>query len=200
MLLGTANSRGLMAKIPTLQWRLSGYSRAIGALWRVGHSLFWVLLTIPFAISTSTADQRLMANPHWHMVMAGNGVSRVPFETIAKGYRSGVLGSLQTAARNPADWTALWKKHASTDSNFPPLPAIDFTKEIAVAVFLGEKPTGGHDIEITSVERSGDNLVVSFVERSPQPGGVVTQAFTQPFHIVRVAAQSSGTVNFRRLS
>jgi hypothetical protein len=76
---------------------------------------------------------------------------------------------------------------------------MDFSNEIVVAVFLGEKPTGGHAIEITRMERSDDRLLVSFIERRPQPGGVVTQAFTQPFHIVKVAAQGSGTVSFRRL-
>jgi hypothetical protein len=125
--------------------------------------------------------------------------NQVSFHTVLKGHRSGVLESVQIVARNQRDWSALWKRHAAIESNPPPLPTMDFGKEIVAAVFLGEKPTGGHDIEITSVERSANNLVVSFVERGPQPGGVVTQAFTQPFHIVKVAAQGSGTVSFRRL-
>jgi hypothetical protein len=124
---------------------------------------------------------------------------QVSFDTVLKGNRSGVREHLEAVARNQADWKALWQKHVSTEPNSPALPAIDFSRETVIAVFLGEKPTGGHDIEITGVEQRDGSLVVSFVERSPQPGSVVTQAFTQPFHIVKVAAQGSGTVSFRRL-
>ena len=126
--------------------------------------------------------------------------NQVSFHTVLKGHRSGMRESVQIVARNQSDWSALWKRHAAIESNPLPLPAIDFSKEIVVAVFLGEKPTGGHDIEITSVEQRDGSLMVSFVERSPQPGGVATQALTQPFHIVRVATQTPGTVTFRRLS
>ena len=167
------------------------------------HLLALTLAAVQFVTLPATAYGSSPTTPPRRIVMRATdagGTIQVPFQTVAKGYQSGISEPLEIVARNQADWTALWKKHASTESNPPPAPAIDFGKEMVVAVFLGERPTGGHDIEITSVERSGDNLVVSFVERSPQPGGVVTQAFTQPFHIVRVAAQSSGTVNFRRLS
>lgn len=126
-------------------------------------------------------------------------VFQLSLQNVAKGHRSGVPGPLQTVARNQADWAALWKKHTSIESNPPRFEKIDFGKEIVVAVFAGEKPTGGHGIEITSVERIDERLLVSFVERNPPPGSVVTQAFTQPFHIVRVATQSSGIVSFRRL-
>jgi hypothetical protein len=125
--------------------------------------------------------------------------NQVSFHTVLKGHRSGVSESVQIVARSQSEWSALWKRHAAIESNPPPLPAIDFSKEIVVAVFLGEKPTGGHDIEIMSMEQNNDVLLVSFVEKSPPPGGLATQALTQPFHIVRVAARSAARVNFRRL-
>ena len=124
---------------------------------------------------------------------------QVSFDTVSKGNRSAVREPLEAVARNQADWKALWQKHVPTEPNSAALPAIDFSREIVIAVFLGEKPTGGHDIEITRMERSDDRLLVSFIERRPPPGSLVTQAFTQPFHIVKVAAQGSGTVSFRRL-
>jgi hypothetical protein len=123
----------------------------------------------------------------------------ISFQTIARGDRSGIIEFSQVVVRNQADWTALWKKHASVQSNPAPLPAVDFTKEAVVAVFLGKRPTGGHEVEIVSVEQTADSLSVSYVERQPPPGSIVTQAFTQPFHIVRLSSQGSATVTFRRL-
>jgi hypothetical protein len=159
---------------------------------------FLVLFSIPPSAAYEITETR---HP-WETVFANGAVAlanQVSFHTVLKGHRSGVRESVQTVARNQAEWSALWKRHASIEPNPPLPPAVDFAKEIVVAVFLGEKPTGGHDIEITSVEQRDGSLLVSFVERSPQPGGVTTQALTQPFHMVKVAAQSVARVNFRRL-
>jgi hypothetical protein len=41
---------------------------------------------------------------------------------------------------------------------------------------------------------------IALREKTPLPGGIVTQAITQPFHIVRVAINGTGTVGFRRIS
>jgi hypothetical protein len=159
---------------------------------------FLVLLSIPLP----AAHEIIETHHPWEIAFANSAARRanqVSFHTVLKGYRSGVRDSLEAIARNQPEWSALWKRHASIEPNLAPPPAIDFSKEIVVAVFLGEKPTGGHDVEIVGAERSDGTLLISFVEKSPRPGGVVTQAFTQPFHIVRVAAQSAARVNFRRL-
>jgi len=57
-----------------------------------------------------------------------------------------------------------------------------------VAVFLGEKPTGGYKVEITAIEedRGKGRLRVVVRERKPPAGAMVIQALTQPYHIVRV--------------
>jgi hypothetical protein len=159
---------------------------------------FLVLFSIPLSAAHAITEM----HPVWEMVFANSTTTlanQVSFHTVLKGHRSGVRESVQIVARSQSEWSALWKRHASTEPNPPPLPTINFSNEIVVAVFLGEKPTGGHDVEIVSMEQNNDVLLVSFVEKSPRPGGVVTQAFTQPFHIVRVAAQSAARVNFRRL-
>ena len=198
LLSNAANNIGFMAKILSLQLGSRRCLRTIGARQNAA-PLHWVLLTVPLIVSPSGADDALPEKPPRQIAIAATAASRVTFQTLLKGYRSAVREPLQAAARNQADWKALWGKHVSTEPNAPALPAVDFSREIVVAVFLGEKPTGGHDIEITNVEQRDGNLTVSFIEKSPPPGGLVTQAFTQPFHMVRVAAQSSGTVSFRRL-
>lgn len=130
---------------------------------------------------------------------ASNLPNKVSFQTVAKGFRSGIRESLQTVARSQSEWEGLWRKHVSNQTNPPPPPSIDFTKEIVAAVFLGEKPTGGYEIQIVSADRSDGSLTLSFNEKHPPPGGMTIQAFTQPFHIVRVAATGTETVVFRRL-
>jgi hypothetical protein len=123
----------------------------------------------------------------------------IPFQTVAKDFRSGIRESLQTVARNEAEWHTLWQRHASTQSIPAPPPAINFRNDIVVAVFFGEKPTGGYDIEIIRAERNDGVLTVSFNEKGPRPGAMLIQALTQPFHIVRVTMTDAEKVVFRRL-
>lgn len=67
----------------------------------------------------------------------------------------------------------------------PPLPKIDFQHEIVIAVFQGEKPTGGYKIEITKMVESDKNLIVYVETTSPCHNEEVTEALTYPCHIVK---------------
>lgn len=124
----------------------------------------------------------------------------ISVQTIAKGVRSGIREFLETVIRNDAEWRALWQRHTSLQSTPPPLPAIDFKNELVIAIFLGEKPTGGYAVEITSAERSDGVLTITYDEKSPRPGGMTIQALTQPFDIIRLAVTGINKVAFRRLS
>jgi PrcB C-terminal len=96
--------------------------------------------------------------------------------TVERGDRSGIRGPLQT----------VWKRNSSTDTNPPAAPSIDFNREMVVGIFLGEKNTGGYEIEIVRAERRDSLLYFYYREEFPSPGAMVTQALTQPFHLVRV--------------
>ena len=124
----------------------------------------------------------------------------VSFRSVGKGYRSGVRAPLQVVARSHGEWTALWRQHTSGDSSSRPPPAIDFDKEVVVALFLGERPTGGYDVQISRAEQTNDGLIIYYREKDPPPGGMVIQALTQPFHIVRIIGEINSEVIFRRES
>ncbi len=124
----------------------------------------------------------------------------ISFQTVVKGSRSGVREPLQIVIRSQAEWDALWKRHVSIETNPPPPPAIDFNKQIVIGVFLGEKPTGGYDVEIIRAEQSDGELVLHYREKSPLPGTIAIQSLTQPFHIIQVVRDDSLRPTFRRTS
>jgi hypothetical protein len=70
---------------------------------------------------------------------------------------------------------------------------------MVVAVFLGEKPTGGYAIEITRAAKTDRGIEVGYTEQTPAPGAMTIQALTQPFHIVRIPKSDGDEVTFRRL-
>jgi len=161
-----------------------------------------LLLSIAPLISISRVDANLTEPPHGPVAMAPSAAqpaTQVSFQTVEKGIYSGVKEPLQITIREQAEWKSLWQRHTSIKGNPPPAPAIDFGDQIVVAVFLGEKPTGGYQISFISAERINGVLTVSFSEKEPPPGAITTQAFTQPFHIVRFAIPGTEKVVFRRL-
>ena len=65
----------------------------------------------------------------------------------------------------------------------PDTPQIDFDTETALAVFMGERPTGGYAITIDKVVEHEDQVVVTYIETAPRSGMELTQVITRPFQI-----------------
>ena len=107
-------------------------------------------------------------------------------ETIDKGEYSGIMTREQLVMESLDEWGRFWDRHASVHVPAPNAPEVDFSKEMVIAIFSGEKPTGGYSIEITKVELDKDEVTIFFEEVSPEPGQPVTEALTQPFHIVKI--------------
>lgn len=169
----------------------------------LGYFVIWTLFILFVGISPSQAHAVINPPPVSQIAAAQTSTKLtvdVSFQTVVKGSRSGVREPLQIVIRSQAEWDALWKRHVSIETNPPPPPAIDFNKQIVIGVFLGEKPTGGYDVEIIRAEQTDGALVIHYREKNPPPGGIVIQALTQPFHIIRVARDDNLTPAFRRAS
>ena len=152
---------------------------------------------------TSKSNARLVSPSSARLSLAAaerhkKATTQVSVQTIAKGSRSGIREAAQIAVRSQSEWQKLWRQHSSTSTASVPLPVVDFDKEIVAAVFLGERPTGGYSVEISAAEVTGSLLTVFVKETSPNPGAIVTQGITQPFHIVRIEAATVETISFRR--
>jgi hypothetical protein len=169
----------------------------------LGCFVIWSLFILFLNISPSQAHE--ITNPHpLSQLAAGQSDTKLTvdtsFQTVVKGSRSGVREPLQIVIRSQAEWDALWKRHVAIETNPPPPPAIDFNKQIVIGVFLGEKPTGGYDVEIIRTEQSDGALVIHYREKSRLPGSIVIQALTQPFHIIQVVRDDNFRALFRRAS
>ena len=117
--------------------------------------------------------------------------------TVEQGNFSGIVEPLELVIHTPAEWQNLWKRHVSIQSPPSPVPPIAFDTEMVVAVFLGQKNTGGYEVNISKAERRGPAVTIFYNVGIPKPGGVSIQAITQPFHIVRMP-RSDGPVEFVR--
>lgn len=115
-------------------------------------------------------------------------------ETLNSDMMSGIDQPQQIVARTADEFQALWRRHAPGRS----APAVDFTKQMVVAVFLGSRPSGGYQAEITGIRTAGDVMVVQWSERRPGPGQVAAQVMTSPSHLVTVP-RHQGEVRFEKV-
>ncbi|BAD39580.1 hypothetical protein STH595 [Symbiobacterium thermophilum IAM 14863] len=116
----------------------------------------------------------------------GSPAATGTFTTLARGTHSGITAQEAALITSLAEWEALWRRHASRFDPPPALPPVDFSRSSVVALFAGERPTGGYSLYITDVAPQGDSLRVTALELRPAPGRPVTQAVTQPYHVIAV--------------
>ena len=114
--------------------------------------------------------------------------------TVAKGDQSNVDDAKQILVRTEAEWTKLWNQHAPDH----PKPAVDFSKEMIVAVFMGSRPNAGFSTTITSAMAANGALVVRYKETAPGAGAVRAQILTFPFHIVAIGKAPVSDVKFQK--
>jgi hypothetical protein len=78
------------------------------------------------------------------------------------------------------------------------MPAIDFSREMVVAVFLGSRPTAGYGVEIVSAVGNSGTLVVAYVEAAPSRDAVAAQIPTAPYHLAAIP-RHDGEVRFQKV-
>ncbi|HZT78489.1 MAG TPA: protease complex subunit PrcB family protein [Vicinamibacterales bacterium] len=127
------------------------------------------------------------------LAVAATASAQTP-RTIDKGEQSNIDDAKQVVIRDAAAWRALWQQHAPDR----PMPAIDFSKESVVAVFLGSKPTAGYNVTILSTTEGGGALIVRYRETRPSAGGVTAQVLTFPYHIIAIPKASATNVKFEK--
>jgi hypothetical protein len=106
------------------------------------------------------------------------------------GSSTGGLRELRTAEQ----WLAFWQQVGRE-----PPRALDTSREMGIALFLGEKTTGGYGAEITGVRVHEGRLVMVYRESSPAPDAMVTQALTSPW-VVAIVPRSEWPVTANNLN
>jgi hypothetical protein len=125
--------------------------------------------------------------------LAALGAQPIPFKVLVQGGHSGVEERREVVARTPEEFKGLQVSPAPDGS----MPKVDFATTMVVGIYLGTRPSGGHSVEITRIERDGADLVVTYRERAPGPNEMATMVLTSPFQLVTTAT-FSGRVRFTR--
>lgn len=111
--------------------------------------------------------------------------------TNSREISSGTTGSPtagEIVATSNQEWRDKWLASEATGPP-PEVEDVDFTKEVVVALFAGERPTGGWRIEDLEVKRQGTFSAVSYAVVGPGKGCMTTQALTSPYLVLAVKGE-----------
>lgn len=100
---------------------------------------------------------------------------KIDFETISKGHYSNY--------KEPGNYFI--NNDEELESQGVNIPEINFSQVSIIAVFMGEFNTGGYSIEITEIIEKENEIIVKVNKIYPEPGSLLTQALSQPYHIIK---------------
>jgi hypothetical protein len=124
---------------------------------------------------------------------AGGAPPAAPRPLTPRGFWSATLGGLGTdggaVITKAEDWADLWRRVGRSE----PLPAVDFAKEMAVAVFAARDEENRRSVEIVSLSEESGSLLIRYRLKAE---GV--KAPSAPYHVV-VAPKSELPFEFVQL-
>ena len=65
-------------------------------------------------------------------------------------------------------------------------PSVDFASETVVAIFAGQRPTGGFSVKVVSAESRERNATVTYRIEKPPPRSMVPQMISHPFVVAKL--------------
>ena len=116
----------------------------------------------------------------------------VDFETIGKGNMSTINEKKSFVINNLTEWNKMWEEAFerlfSPPEYFLNVPNTNFSRHTILAVYMGEFPTWGYEINILDITESNNATFVKVSEKTPQ-GSVYHLSkqllSTNPYHIVK---------------
>jgi hypothetical protein len=121
--------------------------------------------------------------------------SAVPFQRMRDDSmpltsNSGLADAQRRVIRDEVTWASVWEAIWRNHTPLPPLPQIDFGREMLVVASTGIKPSGGYAIVVEGVEEVGGVLQVKLLSTSPHDRCFVTAAITHPVDVARIPAST----------
>lgn len=132
------------------------------------------------ASSGSSLSAEVVASPSPSPSAAAG--SSIAFESLSTG-TSRIKTQDQRVIADADGFADFWLEHAGSNAF---LPEVDFSTQTVLAVFAGQKSTGGYSIRITAVKLANQQLTVSYHETEPAKGKLNSQVLNAPAHIVRI--------------
>ena len=118
----------------------------------------------------------------------------VDFETLKKSYYDGPLKRNNCIIKNNSELNNFFEELSFLQLDYPPIPKINFSDNIVIAVARGGCPSEGYGIEIKKLRKDNGKLEVLVEETNPI-NDVLTDICTYPYHIIKTK-KHEGEISF----
>ena len=88
--------------------------------------------------------------------------------------------------KNSSSLLNVWNRAYGNQLSVPPLPNVDFDKETIVAIFMGQKSTGGYALRLENIQIDENELFLDLQQIVPGEGAITTQAFSHPWMLIKI--------------
>jgi len=118
----------------------------------------------------------MMASCSINVLNNTNANLGIAFEVLKQDAYGGREKKSSVVISSQADLASLYKELGWSN-----VPMVDFNKNNVVALFMGQKSTGGYSINVRKISVDGDTTTVYV--KTTEPEGMATMALTAPYTI-----------------
>ena len=108
--------------------------------------------------------------------------TRTTFQLLDEGFYASRKEAGIVVAEGADALERLYKEDISSAKRPPVM--VDFDRCVVVAIFAGERSSGGYRLEITGARYENKELNLRYRLHVPKPGSMVTQALTSPYAVI----------------
>lgn len=99
---------------------------------------------------------------------------------------SGISDPLRVVIRDGDAWREIWKRIHRPVTELPPLPEVDFSREMVVVAALGGRPSSTYAIIVDGAYERDERLEIAVRSVSPGKSCMTLTVCTAPVDIVRL--------------
>lgn len=153
------------------------------------HRVGFVLLTSVMACAGAAQGA------HRSAVSTASDIPVHRFQDGAPFANSSGYDTAETAIIRTTDaWQAAWRRVHGGMTPLPPVPAVDFSRNVVAIVAMGTQASGGHGVRIEAAQLTAGTVTVRATRTTPGARCGVTMALTQPVDVVRLGTTSANIV------
>ena len=162
---------------------------------KIGYLLLIVILGIAICGCSETSNEEILNQeppvdnqklPVDAPPIAEPPIDEPMFELVDEGVLSNIKTQRFDIISDAAALDNVWIEHGAGLREGHQKPVIDFNFDQMLALFLGEKLSGGYAIIVEGVDVFDDRLDVNIVETVPGNGCPVTLGFTRPYQFIQI--------------
>lgn len=111
----------------------------------------------------------------------------ISFTVVAEGDTAADYPDQQgVVIASQSDWEMLWEQLHRYTIPRPALPEVDLMQHTLLAVFAGEKRSGGYTIQVERIIQTDQAVTVHVTETAPGPEDITTALITYPYQVVKI--------------